>query len=78
MTGTTGIGRAIARRFAAGGASVLACGIEVAANKELALDAEGERAELAGGTNATSPRREAVQDVGGEGCAKNLAGSTSS
>ena len=40
VTGTTGIGRAIAKRFAAGGAKVLACGIEVAANKELALDAK--------------------------------------
>ncbi len=39
VTGTTGIGRAIAKRFAAGGASVLACGIEVAANQELALEA---------------------------------------
>jgi meso-butanediol dehydrogenase/(S,S)-butanediol dehydrogenase/diacetyl reductase len=40
VTGTTGIGRAIARRFAADGASVLACGIEVEANKDLALDAK--------------------------------------
>ena len=39
VTGTTGIGRAIAKRFAAGGASVLACGIDVAANNELARDA---------------------------------------
>ena len=39
VTGTTGIGRAIAQRFAAGGASVLACGIDVAANHELARDA---------------------------------------
>ena len=40
VTGTTGIGRAIARRFAVDGANVLACGIEVAANQELALDAK--------------------------------------
>jgi meso-butanediol dehydrogenase/(S,S)-butanediol dehydrogenase/diacetyl reductase len=40
VTGTTGIGRAIAKRFAAGGAKVLACGIEVAANVELAADAK--------------------------------------
>jgi meso-butanediol dehydrogenase / (S,S)-butanediol dehydrogenase / diacetyl reductase len=40
VTGTTGIGRAIAKRFAAGGAKVLSCGIEVAANKELALEAK--------------------------------------
>jgi meso-butanediol dehydrogenase / (S,S)-butanediol dehydrogenase / diacetyl reductase len=40
VTGSTGIGRAIAKRFASGGANVLACGIEVPANKELALEAE--------------------------------------
>lgn len=40
VTGTTGIGRAIAKRFATDGASVLACGIEVAANRELTLDAK--------------------------------------
>jgi NAD(P)-dependent dehydrogenase (short-subunit alcohol dehydrogenase family) len=36
VTGTTGIGRAIAIRFAAGGAQVVVCGIEPAANEELA------------------------------------------
>lgn len=35
VTGTTGIGRAIAIRFAYGGAKVLACGIEPNANREL-------------------------------------------
>ena len=40
VTGTTGIGRAIAKRFATDGADVLACGIEVSANQELALDAK--------------------------------------
>jgi meso-butanediol dehydrogenase/(S,S)-butanediol dehydrogenase/diacetyl reductase len=35
VTGTTGIGRAIAERFAAGGAAVVACGIEAAANDDL-------------------------------------------
>lgn len=39
ITGTTGIGRAIAKRFAAGGADVVACGIEPAGNEELARDA---------------------------------------
>jgi len=39
VTGTTGIGRAIAMRFAAGGAQVVACGIETAANEELIRDA---------------------------------------
>ena len=40
VTGTTGIGRAIAKRFAAGGASVMACGIEQAANSELDQEAK--------------------------------------
>jgi meso-butanediol dehydrogenase / (S,S)-butanediol dehydrogenase / diacetyl reductase len=39
VTGTTGIGRAIAVRFATGGAEVVACGIEAAANEELSRDA---------------------------------------
>ncbi len=38
VTGTTGIGRAIAKRFATDGANVLACGIEDADNQELTLD----------------------------------------
>ncbi len=39
VTGTTGIGRAIAKRFAEGGAQVVACGIEQAGNEELAREA---------------------------------------
>lgn len=39
VTGTTGIGRAIAVRFAEGGANVVACGIEKAANEELSRHA---------------------------------------
>ncbi len=39
VTGTTGIGRAIAKRFAAGGAQVVACGIEATGNDELAREA---------------------------------------
>ncbi len=39
VTGTTGIGRAIAKRFAAGGAQVVACGIDPEENEELARDA---------------------------------------
>jgi NAD(P)-dependent dehydrogenase (short-subunit alcohol dehydrogenase family) len=35
VTGTTGIGRAIAKRLVSGGASVTACGIDEAANREL-------------------------------------------
>src|SRR5689334_21482571 len=40
VTGTTGIGRAIAKRLAAGGAAVVACGIESAANYQLQHEAE--------------------------------------
>ena len=40
VTGTTGIGRAIANRLAAGGAKVVACGIEKDANVELARKAQ--------------------------------------
>ncbi len=40
VTGTTGIGRAIALRLAAGGCKVVACGIDSAANTELQNDAE--------------------------------------
>jgi meso-butanediol dehydrogenase / (S,S)-butanediol dehydrogenase / diacetyl reductase len=39
VTGTSGIGRAIAKRLAAGGCSVVACGIEPAANEELQQEA---------------------------------------
>lgn len=39
VTGTTGIGRAIAMRFAAGGAQVVACGVDRAGNEELAREA---------------------------------------
>src|ERR1700722_18683740 len=35
VTGTTGIGRGIALRLASGGAQVVACGIDAAANREL-------------------------------------------
>lgn len=40
VTGTTGIGRAIAKRLATGGGNVVACGIESTANKELNQEAE--------------------------------------
>ena len=39
VTGTTGIGRAVAKRFGAGGASVVACGIDGAANQGLTKEA---------------------------------------
>src|ERR1700687_4954412 len=66
VTGTTGIGRAIAKRFAGGGASVLVCGIEVAANKELALDAQTNRLSLRV-EQCDVPQADAVGDVGAEG-----------
>jgi meso-butanediol dehydrogenase / (S,S)-butanediol dehydrogenase / diacetyl reductase len=39
VTGTTGIGRAIAMRLATGGAQVVACGIDTAGNAELTQEA---------------------------------------
>src|SRR5277367_4084044 len=39
VSGTTGIGRATAKRFARGGAQVVACGIDRTANAELANEA---------------------------------------
>jgi NAD(P)-dependent dehydrogenase (short-subunit alcohol dehydrogenase family) len=42
VTGTSGIGKAIAKRFAEGGAQVLACGIDTAANDALASEARAE------------------------------------
>jgi meso-butanediol dehydrogenase / (S,S)-butanediol dehydrogenase / diacetyl reductase len=39
VTGTTGIGRAIAMRLATGGAQVVACGIDTAGNAELTREA---------------------------------------
>ncbi|HET8636693.1 MAG TPA: SDR family NAD(P)-dependent oxidoreductase, partial [Acidobacteriaceae bacterium] len=50
VTGTTGIGRAIALRLAEGGAQVMACGIDSAAND--ALHAEASRRNM---TFATEP-----------------------
>jgi meso-butanediol dehydrogenase/(S,S)-butanediol dehydrogenase/diacetyl reductase len=42
VTGTTGIGKAVAKRLARGGGSVLACGIDIGANEALAKEAETE------------------------------------
>jgi NAD(P)-dependent dehydrogenase (short-subunit alcohol dehydrogenase family) len=42
VTGTTGIGRATARRLARGGAQVLSCGIDEAANHKLAEEMKAE------------------------------------
>jgi meso-butanediol dehydrogenase / (S,S)-butanediol dehydrogenase / diacetyl reductase len=46
VTGTTGIGRAIAKRLAAGGGMVVACGIESAANQELEREAKASSSTL--------------------------------
>ena len=46
VTGTTGIGRAIALRLAAGGANVMACGIDAAANRELQQISDAQHATL--------------------------------
>ena len=40
VTGTTGIGRAIAMKLASGGASVLACGVDAAANRGLQQESD--------------------------------------
>jgi meso-butanediol dehydrogenase/(S,S)-butanediol dehydrogenase/diacetyl reductase len=40
VTGTSGIGRAIAKRFAVGGCTVVACGVEPSANHELQRESE--------------------------------------
>jgi NAD(P)-dependent dehydrogenase (short-subunit alcohol dehydrogenase family) len=47
VTGTTGIGRAIAIRLATGGAKVIVCGIEADANEELSRDATTRKLTLA-------------------------------
>ena len=42
VTGTTGIGKAAAKRLARGGAAVLSCGIDTAANDTLTAEAKSE------------------------------------
>ena len=46
VTGTTGIGRAIAMRLAAGSANVICCGIDTAANRELQSEADTKKFSL--------------------------------
>ncbi len=46
VTGTTGIGRAIAKRLAKDGAQVLSCGIDAAANQDLVNEAKAEGMEV--------------------------------
>src|SRR5438874_2364389 len=47
VTGTTGIGKAIAKRFARAGAQVLSCGIEPNANDQLETEANTEKVAIA-------------------------------
>ncbi|MGI9070429.1 MAG: SDR family NAD(P)-dependent oxidoreductase [Bryobacteraceae bacterium] len=47
VTGTTGIGKAIAKRFARAGAQVLSCGIEPDANGHLEREAKAEKLTIA-------------------------------
>jgi meso-butanediol dehydrogenase/(S,S)-butanediol dehydrogenase/diacetyl reductase len=46
VTGTTGIGKAVAKRLAGGRASVLSCGIDSAANDELTSEAAAENLKI--------------------------------
>jgi NAD(P)-dependent dehydrogenase (short-subunit alcohol dehydrogenase family) len=46
VTGTTGIGKAIANRLAKGGARVLSCGIDPAGNKNLEAEARAEKIDI--------------------------------
>ncbi len=72
VTGTTGIGRAIALRFAAGGAQVTALGIDEAANRDLTslanerdLRAVAECCDVADAKAVESAVERAVQRMGG-------------
>jgi len=66
VTGTTGIGRAAALRLAAGGASVLACGIDAAANADLAAAGiRVQRADVSVAEDVAAAVALAVQAFGG-------------
>ncbi|HEY6447635.1 MAG TPA: SDR family oxidoreductase [Acidobacteriaceae bacterium] len=72
VTGTTGIGRAIALRLAAGGAQVTALGIDDAGNRELASLAKdqgnvvvAERCDVADAQAVESAVQRAAQQMGG-------------
>jgi meso-butanediol dehydrogenase / (S,S)-butanediol dehydrogenase / diacetyl reductase len=72
VTGTTGIGRATAKRFAAGGASVVACGIDQAANQDLEREAAAlqlnlwvQRCDVSKPTEVRSGIEKAVNTFGG-------------
>jgi len=81
VTGTTGIGRAVAKRFAEGGASVMACGIETAGNEELAKEAAAlgltlqlERCDVSKLDDVRSVVQKAVRALGGLDIIVNAAG----
>lgn len=81
VTGTTGIGRAVAKRFAEGGASVMACGIEPAGNEELAKEAAAlgltlqlERCDVSKQDDVRSAVQKAVSAFGGLDIIVNAAG----
>jgi NAD(P)-dependent dehydrogenase (short-subunit alcohol dehydrogenase family) len=71
VTGTTGIGRAIAIRFATGGAKVIACGIEASGNDSLSKDAArlglGLQVELCDVTNPDQVKAVIAKAVGNFG-----------
>src|SRR5262249_49094443 len=81
VTGTMGIGRAVAKRFAEGGASVMACGIEPAGNEELPKEAAGlglslhvERCDVSKLDDVRSVVQNAVSAFGGLDVIVNAAG----
>src|SRR5207248_5632681 len=72
VTGTTGIGRASAKRLARGGAQVLACGIDTAGNDSLKREAEADKltltvrkCDIASPNDIESTVKAAVQLFGG-------------
>ncbi|PYX37945.1 MAG: oxidoreductase [Acidobacteria bacterium] len=81
VTGTTGIGRAVAKRFAEDRASVMACGIEQAGNEELAKEAAArgltlrvERCDISKLDDVRSVVQKAVSAFGGLDIIVNAAG----
>ncbi|TIW95821.1 MAG: SDR family NAD(P)-dependent oxidoreductase, partial [Mesorhizobium sp.] len=69
VTGTTGIGLATARRLAAGGAAIIACGIDRSANAAMEAELEGSGAKaLVIGADVSVPDQ--VRDAVAAGVAK--------
>lgn len=65
VTGTTGIGRAIAKRLATGGCRVVACGVDGAANAELQKQAETSKLTLSIETCDVSEPKQVESAVAG-------------